>query len=259
MHLTNKSAARASALFLLFSGTFAQAAIVYETGVSNPWSSTSNDTAMNSAFGTGKWVKSNGFNLGLFTDATMVYLDGSHLGANAMHSFIEKNQTSLESYVAKGGHLFINAAPNEGGSFSMGFGVTLNYSNTYSSIATITAAGVAAGLSKGGIATTYGGFAFSHATVTGPISNLVQGAKGNIFGAMDYGSGFVAFGGQTLPVFHTPENDSRRLLVNQLIFVNDAEVENLAVIAAVPEPQTYAMLLAGLGGMGFVARRRKPL
>lgn len=32
---------------------------------------------------------------------------------------------------------------------------------------------------------------------------------------------------------------------------------NIATIAAVPEPDTYAMLAAGLGVMGFVARRRK--
>jgi len=29
------------------------------------------------------------------------------------------------------------------------------------------------------------------------------------------------------------------------------------VITAVPEPTTYAMLLAGLGCVGFIARRRK--
>jgi len=34
---------------------------------------------------------------------------------------------------------------------------------------------------------------------------------------------------------------------------------NLSVAAAVPEPETYAMLLAGLGLMGIVARRRKKL
>lgn len=33
--------------------------------------------------------------------------------------------------------------------------------------------------------------------------------------------------------------------------------QDLAVFAPVPEPESYAMMLAGLGMMGFVARRRK--
>jgi hypothetical protein len=31
----------------------------------------------------------------------------------------------------------------------------------------------------------------------------------------------------------------------------------LTAVAAVPEPETYAMLLAGLGVIGAIARRRK--
>jgi hypothetical protein len=42
------------------------------------------------------------------------------------------------------------------------------------------------------------------------------------------------------------------------IWSNTGRVQDLAVFApAVPEPQTYAMMLAGLGLLGFMARRRK--
>jgi hypothetical protein len=37
---------------------------------------------------------------------------------------------------------------------------------------------------------------------------------------------------------------------------NAFEVTDFAV-TAVPEPETYALMLAGLGGVGFMARRRK--
>ena len=35
-------------------------------------------------------------------------------------------------------------------------------------------------------------------------------------------------------------------------------VYNLAAVNPIPEPETYALLLAGLGVLGFVARRRQP-
>jgi hypothetical protein len=38
----------------------------------------------------------------------------------------------------------------------------------------------------------------------------------------------------------------------------DVHWSSSRIITAVPEPETYAMILAGLGIMGFIARRRRP-
>jgi len=39
--------------------------------------------------------------------------------------------------------------------------------------------------------------------------------------------------------------------------VNDLYADGTISVAVIPEPQTYALLLAGLGLLGFVARRRR--
>jgi hypothetical protein len=47
---------------------------------------------------------------------------------------------------------------------------------------------------------------------------------------------------------------------NKVVFTsgeNAFETDNHAVLAAVPEPETYALMLAGLGLIGFASRRRK--
>lgn len=49
-------------------------------------------------------------------------------------------------------------------------------------------------------------------------------------------------------------------VITKVVFTsttNAFETDNHAFISAVPEPETYAMLLAGLGLLGFAARRRK--
>ena len=40
-------------------------------------------------------------------------------------------------------------------------------------------------------------------------------------------------------------------------FGSGVTLDNVAISAPVPEPETYAMMLAGLGALGFMSRRRK--
>lgn len=44
---------------------------------------------------------------------------------------------------------------------------------------------------------------------------------------------------------------------NRWSLISGLQVRTISAAAAIPEPETYAMFMAGLGLMGFVARRRK--
>ncbi len=48
-------------------------------------------------------------------------------------------------------------------------------------------------------------------------------------------------------------------MITSLVFSSpNTNAFEIANVTAVPEPETYALMLAGLGVLGFVARRRKP-
>lgn len=232
------------------------APIVYMTGTGNPWGVTStnlgsNETAMNTAFGVGNWTKYQGFSMaGFGADTKFLYLDGSDAQANQFSSFLAANQAALTTYVTNGGTIILNSAPNQGGSFAMGFGATLNY-NFGAGTVFATADGIATGIFQD-IGTTFTGTSFSHSHVTGGagyVSLLNDGSGRSAFGVKRVGEGMVGFGGMTLPYFHSPAANGRQLLANMFTYVAGEAHE-------VPEPGSVLLIGLGLAGVAF-ARRRK--
>ena len=82
-------------------------------------------------------------------------------------------------------------------------------------------------------------------------------AYGTLVGQIDSGDYFVigsAFNGVAaatgmLNLYYWDSNNGD----------NFGEISAEVNVAGVPEPETYALMLAGLGALGFVARRRRPV
>ena len=89
----------------------ANAAAIYMTGTSNPWGTTTNDGAMDAAFGVGSWTKVMGFDGSVFNPAnSFIFFDGSDSNGIQFASFLAANMASLTSFVNSGGKVFSNIA-----------------------------------------------------------------------------------------------------------------------------------------------------
>lgn len=96
-----------------------------------------------------------------------------------------------------------------------------------------------------GIAAGSNGIGFNFGSLSGQVLTNVAGApSGNVW--QQY-TGLVNLNGPTsLMFFATGRSDSL-----------GGSLDNVSVTSAVPEPESFAMMLAGLGLMGAIARRRK--
>jgi hypothetical protein len=165
---------------------------------------------MNLAFGPGGWTLQSFESAPVatvFSPATsFVFLDGSDNHATELNTFLTANLPAIEAWVASGGSLFINSAPNEGGSFNLGFGGTTLVYPYYASSVTVTALTHPAYLGPHMPTSSFmSGSSYSHARITGTGYTTVLNDGGNlILCEKAWGEGQVMMGGMTTVNYHSP-------------------------------------------------------
>jgi len=171
-----------------------------------------------------------------FTGAqTVVSLDGA--GNPPVGAFSFGGLTFSESSTGSGGPGWRNLTP-----YGYGFTDNAGISNiTIDLGASYTKAGLDVGI---GPATYQVNFFDSSATLLGSVTNSVATNYDTFF------AGWESAGG--VSKIQIVELSGDNYYVGGF---NHVHLEN--GVAPVPEPETYAMMLAGLGAMAFVARRRK--
>jgi len=268
MKLSNKLMFAATMAFaMMMSGATAALAILpigdvaYVRGANGPWvgqgGEAANVAAMDLAFGAGQWVPTTmAADAGAVFDPVngfrAIFLEGGDFDALELDAYVTANRVAIESWVARGGSLLLDSAPNEGGDMDWGFGgVTLTDGNNSG---TVDAADPAHPIFNGPNAvgvTQFTGNAFGHATITdatGHVMPLIVGATGDgadgltVLGEMRYGAGLVLFGGMTTDNFHDPQPDAANLRANILHYLYNVS------LGPVPDDDPLCGNLIPVGG-----------
>jgi hypothetical protein len=150
-------------------------------------------------------------------------MEGGDNNATALNTFLTTYSSQIATWVANGGRLFINAAPNQGNNIAMGFGMTLNVDST--DYTTGSNSGYAVNLSHPifadnlqPVGTNFsGGDAFSHGYLSGSttFNSILQDDQGRpVLIEFRWGQGLVLLGGMTMDIFQSPWPNTHNLRTN---------------------------------------------
>lgn len=214
-----------------------------------PWDHTSNEEAMDMVFGPGNWTDSPFQNQPasqVFDDESeCVFLEGGDFNANALNQYLQANLPLIEQWVAGGGRLFINSAPNEGGNQNWGFGgVTLNYGFQINSLDAVDPSHPIWQGPFTPVLASYDGNGTHHAWITGGgVTPLAVDEFGNNpLAELFWGQGYVLFGGLTTDTWWTQQPEAHNARANMINYM-----------CRIPAPGAAGLL----GAAGLVALRRR--
>ncbi|MBC8047638.1 MAG: hypothetical protein H7Y00_12635 [Fimbriimonadaceae bacterium] len=189
-------------------------------GGAEPWYTTTNSTAMDAVFGAGEWTTEYYETLDVATvfgtGTCFIYMEGGDAMADELETFLSDNASTIEDWVALGGHLLLNSAPNEGGGMDFHFdGVTLEYSWYTGTAEATDEAHPIFNYYFTPVGTSWTGSSFGHATVSGgdiiPLIHDAYTPDKYVMAEKEWGSGKVIFGGMTPNFFHSPATEAANL------------------------------------------------
>lgn len=204
--------------------------------IGSPWGSTSNNTAMDNAFGPGGWILSSfeaAVPATVFSPSTsFVFLEGSDAHAIELNTFLVANLALIEAWVAAGGSLLLNAAPNEGGDINFGFaGTTLDYPVYAGTVTGVDPLHPAFVGPMTPTTTAMTGPFYSHGRILGVgYTNVVVGDGNVILAEKPWGAGTVMVGGMTTANWHSPAPHGTNFRANLLTYLNSLAVTTSCIV-----------------------------
>ncbi len=263
--LSNDTLTKVVSNLLPISGTDGYYIYSNTYGGPEPWFTTSGVETMDAVYGPGEW------NLDFFetvdpdelfsTSTCFIWLEGGDAMAVEMENFLNANMEAIENWVASGGHLFMNAAPNEDDGMSFGFdGVNLFYPYFTSNAIPADPSHPIFDGPFTPVGSFWSGFSFGHATITGDADPIIVDEFDEtrvVLAEKNWGAGNVMFGGMTPFAFHSPLTEATNLRYNIVSYLAACTLADIdAGVATIIEPNDgcgleTATVIAKVRNYGF--------